>query len=80
MNIAIRATLGLLSLYKKMVSPVLPPSCRFYPSCSTYAAQAVERHGLLHGGVYSLKRICRCHPWHEGGFDPVPERVNDGKS
>ncbi|HEX5275005.1 MAG TPA: membrane protein insertion efficiency factor YidD [Candidatus Rubrimentiphilum sp.] len=63
-----------LRAYKIVVSPLLPPSCRFYPSCSEYAAQACERHGLLRGGAMALSRLARCHPWHPGGFDPVAER------
>ncbi|HET9394077.1 MAG TPA: membrane protein insertion efficiency factor YidD [Candidatus Rubrimentiphilum sp.] len=64
----------LLRAYKGVVSPFLPPACRFYPSCSEYAAQAFEKHGVLRGGIMSAKRIARCHPWHPGGFDPVAER------
>jgi len=60
--------------YRYFVSPLLGPACRFYPSCSQYAEQALERHGLFHGGWLAARRICRCGPWHPGGFDPVPER------
>lgn len=58
--------------YKLVISPYLPPSCRFEPSCSTYAVQALETHGALKGSWLSLRRILRCHPWNEGGYDPVP--------
>lgn len=69
----IRALLvGALRAYKRFVSPLLPPACRFYPSCSEYAAQAFAKHGLLRGGVLTAQRLARCHPWHSGGSDPVP--------
>lgn len=61
-----------LYAYQRIVSPVLPPRCRFYPSCSEYARQAVLRHGLFRGGWLSLRRLARCGPWHPGGHDPVP--------
>jgi putative membrane protein insertion efficiency factor len=63
-----------LRVYKIVVSPFLPPACRFYPSCSEYAAQAFEKHGVLRGGAMAVSRLARCHPWHPGGFDPVAER------
>jgi putative membrane protein insertion efficiency factor len=58
--------------YQRFVSPALPPSCRFYPSCSQYALEAVTRHGALKGGWLAARRLARCHPFHPGGFDPVP--------
>ncbi|MBU1214457.1 MAG: membrane protein insertion efficiency factor YidD [Gammaproteobacteria bacterium] len=58
--------------YKFLISPLLPPSCRFYPSCSQYAEEAIVKHGALKGAWLSLKRILRCNPWTAGGFDPVP--------
>lgn len=64
--------LVLVRLYQRLVSPLLPPSCRFSPTCSQYAAEAIERHGALRGAWLSLARVARCHPWHPGGFDPVP--------
>jgi putative membrane protein insertion efficiency factor len=67
-----RAFLSLIWIYRYCVSPMLGPRCRFYPSCSEYAQQAIERHGAVRGTLLSLKRVLRCHPWHCGGHDPVP--------
>lgn len=61
-----------LRLYKLILSPFLPPACRFYPTCSQYAAQAIEKHGVLRGGILAAKRLARCHPFNPGGVDPVP--------
>jgi putative membrane protein insertion efficiency factor len=58
--------------YRYAISPLLPPSCRFYPSCSAYAIEALGSHGLLRGGWLAARRLCRCHPWNPGGIDPVP--------
>ncbi|HEV7606038.1 MAG TPA: membrane protein insertion efficiency factor YidD [Steroidobacteraceae bacterium] len=58
--------------YQLVISPLIGPRCRFYPSCSHYAIEAIETHGALRGSWLTMKRISRCHPWHEGGFDPVP--------
>jgi putative membrane protein insertion efficiency factor len=60
--------------YQLVLSPLIGPSCRFYPSCSQYGIEAIETHGSLRGTWLTIKRISRCHPWHEGGFDPVPGR------
>lgn len=69
----IRAVLvALVRLYQVGLSPLLPASCRYYPSCSAYAIEALERHGALRGGWLALKRLGRCHPFRAGGFDPVP--------
>ncbi len=62
----------LIRLYQLTVSLLLPPSCRFYPSCSHYAAEAIDKKGTLEGTWLAIKRIGRCHPWHPGGHDPVP--------
>jgi uncharacterized protein len=64
--------IGILRLYKKVVSPILPPACRFYPSCSVYAMEAISRYGAGKGGWLALKRLLRCHPFNPGGYDPVP--------
>ncbi|MDX1570142.1 MAG: membrane protein insertion efficiency factor YidD [Xanthomonadales bacterium] len=70
-----RPILFLLSLYKRVVSPLLGPRCRFYPSCSDYTAQAVRRFGVVSGLRLGFKRLARCHPLHEGGYDPVPDET-----
>lgn len=69
-----RAFLVLIGGYRRFVSPLLGPRCRFYPSCSEYAATAIRTHGAGHGLVLALRRIGRCHPWNPGGPDPVPPR------
>lgn len=63
----------LVKLYQRVVSPLLPRACRFHPSCSAYAIEALERHGAVRGAWFTLKRLGRCHPFHPGGIDPVPE-------
>jgi len=67
-----RPALALIRLYQRTLSRVLPPTCRFTPTCSEYAAQAIERFGVIKGGWMSVRRICRCHPFSSGGDDPVP--------
>ncbi|MFU8859825.1 MAG: membrane protein insertion efficiency factor YidD [Cyclonatronaceae bacterium] len=59
-------------VYQLMISPYLPPSCRYNPTCSTYTIDALRTHGALKGGWLAVKRVGRCHPWSEGGYDPVP--------
>jgi putative membrane protein insertion efficiency factor len=61
-----------IHFYRLFISPVLGPHCRFSPTCSEYAIEAVEKHGILSGGWLAIRRITRCHPWHPGGYDPVP--------
>ena len=65
--------IALIRLYKLLISPLLPPACRFYPSCSQYALEAIQKHGALRGSFLALKRLARCHPYHPGGVDYVPE-------
>jgi uncharacterized protein len=64
--------LNLLRFYKRFISPLLPPSCIYEPSCSVYAYQAISKYGVLKGGWLALRRLLRCHPWGPGGYDPVP--------
>ncbi len=66
--------LKLIQMYQVLISPLFPPSCRFQPTCSHYAIAAIEQFGVLRGGWMSIKRILRCHPFHPGGYDPVPPR------
>ncbi len=63
----------LIKAYQRLISPLLPPSCRFTPSCSAYAITSLERYGVVKGGWLAVRRIARCHPWNPGGYDPVPE-------
>lgn len=63
----------LIQFYRICISPLLGPRCRFQPTCSQYAVTAIDRFGLGKGGMLSVKRVCSCHPWHIGGYDPVPE-------
>jgi uncharacterized protein len=69
-----RALLALIRFYSRAISPALPPRCRFYPTCSAYAAEAIERHGAARGSWLALRRILKCAPWHPGGVDLVPGR------
>lgn len=75
-NIIVKLVQTLLKLYKYTLSPLLGPSCRYQPSCSSYACEAVEKYGVITGGWMSLRRILRCHPFHAGGYDPVPENTH----
>ena len=71
-NLPMKGMLVMLRFYKREISPMLPPCCRYTPTCSEYAMQAVEKYGAVKGGWLATKRILRCHPFHEGGYDPVP--------
>lgn len=64
--------LWMLYLYQRLISPLFPPTCRFYPSCSHYAQDAFTRYGFFRAVYLTLRRLLRCHPWHPGGYDPVP--------
>lgn len=69
-----------IKLYRYAISPMMASHCRFYPSCSCYALEAIETHGLLQGGWLSLRRLGRCQPWHPGGYDPVPSPKTSNSS
>lgn len=67
-----------IRFYRKFISPLKPPTCRFYPTCSQYALESIEVHGAFKGVLLASKRICKCHPFHPGGFDPVPPSNKQG--
>ena len=67
-----RVALAVVRFYQNAISPLLPPACRYYPTCSAYAVEAIEKHGFFRGSLLAVKRILRCHPFHKGGYDPVP--------
>ena len=69
-----RFLLWLIRVYQKGISPLSPPACRFIPTCSQYAAEAIERFGVFKGGYLALRRLLCCHPFHKGGYDPVPPK------
>ena len=71
-----RLFIGIIKLYQTLISPLLGPNCRFHPTCSHYAIEAIAKHGVIKGGYLSMRRLIKCHPLHEGGLDPVPE-TND---
>ncbi|MFC4720768.1 membrane protein insertion efficiency factor YidD [Geojedonia litorea] len=73
-KILIYPFLLLIKVYQTLISPLTPATCRFQPTCSHYAKEALEKHGLLKGGKLALKRIFSCHPWGKSGYDPVPEK------
>ena len=66
--------LKMIWVYRRFLSPLKPPICRFYPTCSTYADEAIRTHGVVNGSFLTVKRICKCHPFHPGGVDPVPPK------
>lgn len=68
--------LALIRFYQKVISPLKPPTCRFYPTCSHYGMEAIRRFGALRGGWLTIKRIVKCNPFHPGGIDHVPEKIN----
>lgn len=69
-----KVLLFLIRFYRKHISPHLPPMCKYYPTCSVYAIEAIEKHGAFKGSIYALLRILRCNPLFPGGYDPVPEK------
>lgn len=75
-----KTVVTLIRGYRMFISPLLPPSCRYTPTCSQYAIEAVERFGVIEGGWLATKRILRCHPFHPGGYDPVPLRKKKKKT
>lgn len=72
MKVLSRLMCGSIRLYQRFISPLLPPSCRYYPTCSAYALEAIVRFGPFKGFLLAVRRVMRCHPFHEGGYDPVP--------
>jgi putative membrane protein insertion efficiency factor len=72
-----KAFLAIIRFYQLVISPLKPPTCRFYPTCSHYGLEAVQRFGAFKGGWLTIKRILKCHPFHQGGMDPVPEKWNE---
>lgn len=75
-----RAVQAPIHVYRKFISPLKPPTCRFYPTCSQYALEAIEIHGVVKGVGLAARRIAKCHPFHPGGFDPVPPVKSKGTS
>ncbi|MBT2726492.1 membrane protein insertion efficiency factor YidD [Bacillus sp. ISL-75] len=69
-----KAFLAIIRFYQIVISPIKPPTCRFYPTCSHYGLEAIGRFGALKGGWLTIKRISKCHPFHPGGLDPVPDK------
>ena len=75
-----KVLLWFIKFYRSFISPLFPPSCRFQPTCSQYALDAIDRFGAIKGGFLAIKRILRCHPFCKGGYDPVPQSLSDGES
>lgn len=72
--------IGVIRFYKKCISPLFPPVCRFQPTCSQYAIEAIQTHGAAKGCWLALRRLLKCHPWHPGGYDPVPLKKDKKKN
>jgi putative membrane protein insertion efficiency factor len=72
MNIMARILMWMIRAYQVILSPFFGQQCRFYPTCSQYALEAINRHGAIVGSYYTMRRLIRCHPWHAGGHDPIP--------
>ncbi|MCY7275556.1 MAG: membrane protein insertion efficiency factor YidD [Phormidesmis sp. CAN_BIN44] len=75
-----RLLIGLVRGYRVFISPLFLPTCRFHPTCSQYAIEAIDQHGALKGSWLATRRICRCHPFNQGGYDPVPNKESDGRT
>jgi putative membrane protein insertion efficiency factor len=75
-----RLLVWILRAYQLVLSPMLGQNCRFYPSCSSYAIEALQVHGAARGSALAARRVCRCHPWNDGGFDPVPPKADKTSS
>ncbi len=75
-----RLLIGLVRGYRVFISPLFLPTCRFHPTCSQYAIEALDQHGALKGSWLATRRICRCHPFNQGGYDPVPRKESDGQT
>lgn len=72
MNVTARLLIWLIKAYQVLLSPFFGQQCRFYPSCSQYALETINKHGVIVGSYHTVRRLLRCHPWHDGGHDPVP--------
>ncbi|MDQ3645321.1 MAG: membrane protein insertion efficiency factor YidD [Actinomycetota bacterium] len=72
MSLGARILVAMIAVYRRLISPLMPPHCRFHPTCSAYALEAISAHGALRGLSLALRRVARCHPWGGGGLDPVP--------
>lgn len=77
-GLAARAAITVIEAYRHMISPLRLPTCRFMPTCSQYAVDAITEYGLLRGGRLAVARLVKCGPWHRGGWDPIPERFGEG--
>lgn len=75
MSLAARALLVLIGIYRRFISPLLPRHCRYEPTCSAYALEAIRTHGAIRGTALAVRRVARCHPFHPGGVDPVPRKA-----
>jgi len=75
MRVVARMLIAMVVAYRRYVSPVLPARCRFYPSCSAYSLEALQKHGAVRGTGLTIWRLLRCHPFHPGGYDPVPDPI-----